>query len=89
MLERMYVVSNEISNAMNAVASKECKQKDVASFYADIIVAQHVTRQRADVRELNQAIIGRWSVSGLERIKTAAWKQADEVVRKMVREDVS
>lgn len=48
----------------------EITQKSVALTYALAIRS----REDADWEKVNQAIIARWSQSGLERVKRMAWK---------------
>lgn len=55
------VIENEISKGLN--------QKQIAQTYALAIRSSWPT----DWRRVNQAIIDRWSVKGLERIKKMAW----------------
>lgn len=53
---------------MREIGDKRMKQRDVAQTYALLI------RQNAQVdwAAINEAIISRWSLSGLERIKNMA-----------------
>lgn len=46
-----------------------CTQKQIAQTYALALRSQEPT----DWKAANEAIIKRWSVSGLERIKKMAW----------------
>lgn len=69
-VERVLIPSVEIGNAMSAVADKSVTQKVLASFYADVIRSG-----ATDVKELNAAIVKRWSRSGLNRVKEMAWKE--------------
>lgn len=54
---------------LDAIAYEANTQADVAQRYAWAI-------QRGDVdwKAVNEAIIARWSVSGLKRIKRMAWR---------------
>ena len=56
-----YVIQNEIK--------QKCKQKQIAQTYALALRSSYKT----DWAIVNAAIIERWSVSGLERIKKLAW----------------
>jgi len=47
-----------------------CKQKDVADIYA-LCIGRGPS---FPYREINRAIIDKWSTSGLTRIKKMAWK---------------
>lgn len=67
-VERMYGTW-DMTNAINAVADRDCNQKSMAGFYADVIRSG-----ATDVKALNAAIVARWP-KGLERIKTMAWKE--------------
>lgn len=53
---------------LQEIASEKAKQKDVALTYAFLL------RQEEDVdwASINQAIISRWSISGLNKIKKMA-----------------
>ncbi len=53
---------------LNEIAHKECKQKSVAKTY---YLAMR-SREETDWKAVNLAIIERWSLSGLERIKNLA-----------------
>jgi len=59
---------------LGEIAMPELKQKDIALTYA----LAFRTHDTVDWRVVNEAIIARWSVSGLQRIKTMAWKLHDE-----------
>lgn len=59
---------------LNELEHSEIKQKSVALTYALAIRSREAT----DWETVNQAIIGRWSISGLERIKRMAWKLVGE-----------
>ncbi len=64
----------------NMAISVECEiaqgatQKDVADTYALAILDGEAT----DVPRMNKAIIERWSMAGLERVKAMAWKKVYE-----------
>lgn len=55
------VILNEIAQGLN--------QKQIAQSYALAIRSSYPT----DWKKVNEAIIARWSVSGLNRIKKMAW----------------
>jgi hypothetical protein len=55
---------------LDEVASKKITQKSLSLTYAMALASSHVT----DWAKVNEAIVSRWSLSGLERIKNAAWK---------------
>ena len=62
----------ELAEVVVAIARRErITQKEAATYYAALILAKNETWT-----ELNDAIKCRWSVSGLKRIKTMAWKIA-------------
>ena len=74
-LERVYSPSVEQSNALNAIADKTCKQRDVASFYSDCMVCLRFLKlpdSAIDFGTINRAIAARWP-KGLERVKEMAW----------------
>ena len=60
---------------LNELEHREITQKSVALTYALAIRSREAT----DWAAVNQAIISRWSVSGLERIKKMAWKLIGEI----------
>lgn len=55
---------------LDKIASPEFRQPDIALTYAMAIRSSDPT----DWKKVNAAIVARWSISGLERIKTRAWK---------------
>jgi hypothetical protein len=57
---------------MTEISLPEMKQTDVALTYAMALRSSDKT----DWSKVNQAIIARWSVAGLERIKKLAWKSS-------------
>ena len=57
---------------LNEIARK-LPQKSVASTYAMAIVSESRGVDTPDWSVINQAILDRWSMSGLERIKARAW----------------
>lgn len=59
---------------LREVAMQELKQKDIAVTYAMAIKSEHEGADKPDWGKINQAILARWSMSGLERIKSQAWK---------------
>lgn len=57
---------------LREIAEKQLKQKDIALTYAMAIKSKHEGADDFDWQPINQAIIARWSMSGLERIKKRA-----------------
>jgi hypothetical protein len=55
---------------MNEIEDKVFKRQQVADTYAILIRKGH-----KDFKAINEAILKRWSMSGLLWIKTQAWKQ--------------
>lgn len=53
--------------------AKECTQKDVALTYAMAIKSQAQGADIPDWLAINTAILSRWKMSGLERIKKRAF----------------
>lgn len=47
-------------------------QKSIALTYALAILTHHAKIEEVDWRKINTAILGRWKMSGLERIKESA-----------------
>lgn len=56
---------------LNEIEDKSFKQVDVAKTYSLIMMSD----VDVDWVTINRAIIRRWSVSGLERIKQLAWSR--------------
>ncbi len=78
--QRMYVPTIEQRNAITAAADPAVKRPDMAEFYRNVIYADHLARRRGepgvDFGAVNAAILERWSPSGLNWIKSRAWKLA-------------
>lgn len=55
------------------LGAKECRQKDIALVYAMAIKSEHQKADVPDWKTINEAILKRWSMSGLDRIKKRAW----------------
>ena len=58
---------------MNEIEDKRFRRQQVADTYAILISKGH-----KEFAEINQAILKRWSMSGLQWIKTQAWKQLEQ-----------
>lgn len=56
---------------LNEISDKAFTQKHVARTYS-ILLQKGVSQE--NVRRINTAIVSRWSMSGLRRIKEQAWK---------------
>lgn len=63
---------------LQEIKDKFFKQKDVALTYAMSMVSERGNNEEIDWREVNQAIIERWSQSGLNRVKKMAWKHVEQ-----------
>ena len=61
------------TDVLAAIADPTCTRDDVAVDYA---VAIRAYGPSGDWREINEAIIERWSMSALHYIKAQAWKMA-------------
>ena len=59
---------------LQEVADRQFSQKSVALTYAMAIESS----EAKDWKAINEAIINRWSRSGLERIKRMAWKRIEK-----------
>lgn len=63
----------ELTNCTNMlldeISNKKFKQKDISQTYALSLRSSFPTNWK----KVNQAIINRWSKSGLDRIKKMAW----------------
>ena len=66
----MFELCNCTNVLLNEISNKEIKQKDVALTYMLALRSSDKT----DWKLVNEAIIMRWSLSGLKRIKDMAWK---------------
>ncbi|HJR00963.1 MAG TPA: hypothetical protein VKA83_04995 [Methylomirabilota bacterium] len=60
-------------DVLAAIADPTCTRDDVAVDYAAALLAYGPS---GEWREINEAILARWSMSGLNYIKTQAWKLA-------------
>lgn len=58
------------STIIHEVSVLKLKQADIAKTYA-LAIKSH---EQIDWPKINAAIVERWSRSGLDRIKTMAWK---------------
>ncbi len=56
---------------LSEIAMKEMNQKQIAQTYR--MALESGERDRIDWAKVNNAIISRWSKSGLKRIKELAW----------------
>lgn len=87
-IERIYLPSIDESNAINAAAEKDITRKDMVGFYEDCLIADNLAWQRnkaakengeplersVNFKAVNDAILAKWSTSGLKYIKEKAWK---------------
>lgn len=55
------------------LGAKGCRQKHVALTYAMAIRSEHQQADAPDWGTINRAIISKWSLAGLERVKKRAW----------------
>lgn len=58
---------------VSEIAVRQITQKDVSLTYAMAIKSEHDGADKPDWEAINGAILARWSMSGLERIKKRAW----------------
>jgi hypothetical protein len=58
---------------LTEIACKEAKRNDIAKTYRMALASSWPT----DWKTVNQAIMDRWSFSGLEYIKNRAWNQVE------------
>jgi len=56
---------------LEEIADQHFKRLDIAKTYAMTLKSSEM--MRVDFKKVNEAIIERWSMSGLEYIKTQAW----------------
>ena len=56
---------------LGEITDKKMKQKDIALTYRLSLMSTEPT----NYKKVNRAIIERWSVAGLVRIKEMAWKE--------------
>jgi hypothetical protein len=66
-------LANCTATLLEEIAAKECKRRDVAKTYALAMRTEKAGVEKVDWKAVNAAIIARWSVSGLNWIKTQAW----------------
>ena len=59
---------------MQEINNKQFKQADVALTYAMAVCSSDKT----DWHKVNKAIMERWSISGLKRVKDMAWKRIEQ-----------
>ena len=55
---------------LDEISNKKMKQKDIAITYKLSLMSSEPT----DYKKVNRAIVERWSVAGLVRIKEMAWR---------------
>ena len=60
------VIANEIAQGL--------RQKDIALTYAMAMKSHAQGAEEVDWGAINEAILAKWSISGLDRIKKRAWK---------------
>lgn len=65
----MFELENITNTILSEIAMPKLKQSDIAKTYALAIVSD----EKIDWSAINQAIITRWSRSGLNRVKQMAW----------------
>jgi len=68
----MIELANTTNTLLTEIRDRNFNQKNVAMTYALALRSSEAT----DWGEVNRAIIERWSFSGLEAVKKAAWKIA-------------
>lgn len=77
--EGCVVVMADCTNTLlREIAMKECKRKSIASTYGLAIHAERYG-EKVDWKTVNEAIIARWSFSGLNYIKKLAWKRLEGI----------
>lgn len=59
---------------LREIACKQARQKDIALTYAMAIKSEAQEADKPDWRAINEAILARWSLRGLNRIKRYAWE---------------
>lgn len=66
----MFELENITKTILGEIAMPKLKQPDIAKTYALAIKSD----EKIDWSAINQAIIARWSRSGLNRVKQMAWR---------------
>lgn len=61
---------------LEEIGDRSFRQKDIAYTYY-LIMLYATDPDAVDWASINQAIIDRWSVSGLKRVKKMAWKNME------------
>jgi len=64
-----FEITNGEETILIEISNKKLKQKDIAQTYALIIRSG----EKVDWKKINTAIVNRWSMSGLKKIKEMAW----------------
>ena len=59
-----------IDHMITEIADKKNKQADIADYYLDGLCNIPIDGWKP----VNEAVVARWSKSGLERVKKMAWK---------------
>lgn len=69
---RIEIVDPE-ATILREIADRTLHQRDIAQTYA--LISRQISQQtgKVDWLSINRAIIERWSVSGLGRVKRLAW----------------
>jgi hypothetical protein len=92
--ERVYSPAVETSNALAVANDPECTADLMVGFYADCLVADWYydlhpdipgVMRRCDYLAINRAILARWSLRTLTRIKIRAWPKADAICKELSR----
>jgi hypothetical protein len=68
-------LSDTTNTLLNELTFKETTQKSVSLTYAFAMLSS----EKTDWFKVNQAIIERWSVAGLQRVKTLAHRHAKDI----------
>jgi hypothetical protein len=71
----MYILTNPEKRILEEIKNKKIYQSSIIKTYALALIA-HDQGEKVDFSAINQAIVSRWSISGLEHVKRQAHKIA-------------
>lgn len=75
MVEKLVVELADCTNVLlREIEDKNFIQKDIAMTYCLAMMSS----EKVDYEKVNNAIIERWSYSGLQRVKDMAWKLMEQ-----------
>ena len=82
---------HDLADDLLMLIGPDCRRADVVPLYGVGILLEHFARPpqaRTSWARVNQAIIRRWSVSGLQWIKQRAWQRAELRAKELAKSHV-